>query len=88
MARTVSWMIAVAALATSSVALASPGPIACKPVPPWLEYLDELLHITPECVPTPSTTLSAPEFDATSTFSAVTLLVGGLVVLRGRKARA
>ena len=81
-------MVTVGALAMSSVALASPGSIACKPVPPWLEYIDQLLHITPDCVPAPSTTLSAPEMDAASTIGAVTLLLGGLVVLRGRRPRA
>lgn len=88
MTRVVSWTVTVAALAISGVAWASPGSIACKPVSPWLEYVDELLHITPECVPTPSTTLQVPEIDPASTIGAVTLLLGGLVVLRGRRSRS
>jgi hypothetical protein len=88
MSRTVAWMVAVAALAFSSAALASPGSLSCESVPRWVEVIDDWFHITPDCVPTPSTTVLAPEMDAASTIGAVTLLLGGLLVLRGRKARA
>jgi hypothetical protein len=44
----------------------------------------------PACPPTsnnPACTESAPEIDPASTVSALTLLLGGLAVLRGRKSR-
>ncbi|MGA2777552.1 MAG: hypothetical protein ABSF94_08335 [Steroidobacteraceae bacterium] len=69
----------------SSVASATPTTQNCGRISPIVEFIDEIFNIVPDCH---KTSVQAPEIDRASTIGAVTLLLGGLLVLRGRKARA
>jgi hypothetical protein len=83
-------VVAVAALALfSTAASAGPSSNSCHPNSPIIGWLDNLFDITPDCGSSGGGKgTTAPEIDAASTISAVSLLLGGLLVLRGRKARA
>jgi hypothetical protein len=48
----------------------------------WIALLEGCKQPAPAPAPTH---LSAPEFDAASAFAALTLMAGGLAVLRGRR---
>ena len=89
MSKTGSLIGAVAILALSSgIASASPTSSGCGRGGPIIEWVDNFFGITPDCGQGGGGTLRAPEIDPASTIAGVSLLLGGLVVLRGRKARA
>jgi len=51
---------------------------AMQPLPPWA-------HSNPP--PSPSGPVTAPEIDAAGAVSALTLLAGGIAVIRGRRSK-
>jgi hypothetical protein len=54
-------------------------------LPSWLDNLFNLFHPTPVCHA--NCRVSAPEIDPASALGALTLLGGGLLVLRGRRSK-
>jgi hypothetical protein len=89
MSKTGSLIAAAALLALSSgIASASPSTGGCGHGGPIIEFIDNVFGITPNCGSGGGGSVRAPEIDPASTIGAVSLLLGGLVVLRGRKARA
>lgn len=70
--------LAVALLTFSGIASAGSSG-NCTPIW-WLAFLENCKNPAPA-----PTHLSAPEFDAASAFAALTLMAGGLAVLRARR---
>src|SRR5271165_3250226 len=90
MSRPVSLVVTAAALALfSSMASANPAPQGCRDSSPIIGWIDKFFDITPTCGGSGGgkPPMTAPEIDPASTISAAGLLLGGLLVLRGRKAR-
>jgi hypothetical protein len=91
MSKSGSVVAAVAALALfSGVASADPTSNNCHHSSPIIGWIDSLFDITPDCGGSGGgkPPVTAPEIDPASTISAASLLLGGLLVLRGRRARA
>jgi hypothetical protein len=90
MSKNASLFAAVAVLVfMSGVASARATTGGCERASAFIEFIDDIFHISSDCGPTTNViAVQAPEIDPVSAISAITLLLGGLVVLRARKSRA
>ena len=89
MSKNASLFAAVAVLVfMSGVASARATTGGCERASAFIEFIDDIFHMSSDCGPATNViAVEAPEIDPALAISAITLLLGGLVVLRGHKSR-